>query len=146
MVAAKGHDPWFWIVVPSIVLGVIAVLVGFGAGLIFVRRRYERRAGAALERILAEAGAYEVRGSGDPVVEVRFHTYRGVLFWTTQTEHRFAAPLSRAMYLLDRLHEFNLKWNWKNPGSFWVPVLSWGNRKAQQRRMLRQAREQGWTE
>ena len=30
------------------------------------------------------------------MVQVRFHTYRGMLVHTTQTEHRFAAPAMHA--------------------------------------------------
>jgi hypothetical protein len=82
------------------------------------------------------------RESEGPLVRVVFHTYRGLLVRTTQQEHRFVGTAPWALEWLDRLHGFNLRSNWKNPGSLWIPLLSWWNLVAQRRSVRRQARDQ----
>jgi hypothetical protein len=123
-----------------IVLGVFIAAGFLGVGLFRLWRWHDRRCQRLLKELLDRS--YTRSDMDAPVVKVMFHTYRGVLVFTTQQEHRFVGPAPWALEWLDRLHAFNLRSNWKNPGSFWVPLLSWGNRAAQRRSVRRQVRAQ----
>lgn len=68
-------------------------------------------------------------------VELRFHTYHGLLAFFVQTEHHvFAAP-NDAEVLLRRLHYFNLTWGMFAAGAFFIPILSYFNFRSQLKRI-----------
>jgi hypothetical protein len=71
--------------------------------------------------------------------DVRFvyHTYRGLLFWVKQDEHRVIAPAEDAERLLGRLLRFNLTWGMLSYGMVFIPFLAVGNYNAQ-RKSIRQ--------
>ncbi len=66
-----------------------------------------------------------------------YHTYRGIIVWVTQTEHRVIAPPADAERLLDRLLRFNLTWGIWSYGMVFIPFIAMGNYYAQ-RRSIRQ--------
>jgi hypothetical protein len=71
-------------------------------------------------------------------VYVVYHTYRGVLVYFVQTEHRVLAPPDDARELLRRLLRYNLTWGllcWFGP---LVPFLALGNYYGQLRSIERQ--------
>ncbi|MEI8019780.1 MAG: hypothetical protein WCH39_16365 [Schlesneria sp.] len=74
--------------------------------------------------------------SGD--VECVYHTYRGLLIWVTQEEHRFFATAEDSRRLLRRLLRFNLTWGLLCPGMIFIPSLAVGNYYAQKRSILQQ--------
>jgi hypothetical protein len=57
-------------------------------------------------------------------VAVVYHTYRGLIFWSLQEEHRFFAPPDDALRLLKRLLRFNLTWGLLSYGVVFIPFLS----------------------
>lgn len=117
-------------------------LVGIGAILVIVvgpilaitlKRRGDRR----LTAIIAEA-ANDV-DADEPVVQVRFHTYHGLLAFAVQTTHELRLPLSRARRVLDRLHGFNRTWGLLAYGVLVIPVLSYFEHRSQLRSIEQQA-------
>ena len=68
-----------------------------------------------------------------------YHTYRGLLFWVTQEEHRIIAPAEDAERLLGRLLRFNLTWGMLSYGMVFIPFLAVGNYYAQRKSIRQQA-------
>ncbi|MFN0198114.1 MAG: hypothetical protein ACKVT0_15310 [Planctomycetaceae bacterium] len=68
-----------------------------------------------------------------------YHTYRGLLLWFTQDEHRVAAPPAEAERLLGRLLRFNLTWGMLSYGMFFIPWLAVGSYFSQRQAIRRQA-------
>jgi hypothetical protein len=91
----------------------------------------------------AQARAYEgVTISEQPapgLMNVVFHAYSGVLVFVIQSEHRFWASPDEARLVLRRLHRFNLTWGFFAYGALVIPLFSYGNYVAQQRRISKQA-------
>jgi hypothetical protein len=75
-------------------------------------------------------------------VKFIYHTYRGLLLWFTQTEHRVFAHPEDAEKLLKRLLRFNLTWGMLSYGFVFIPVVSYGNYRAQLRSIRQQAEAQ----
>jgi hypothetical protein len=73
----------------------------------------------------------EVREAGD--VLLVYHTYRGLLLWVTQDEHRVLASVADAERLLRRLLRFNLTLGMLSHGLLFIPFLAVGNYYAQRR-------------
>jgi hypothetical protein len=65
------------------------------------------------------------------MVLLQFHTYDGFLAWFTQTSHVVFAPPDDARKLLRRLVRHNLTWGMLSAGNFFVPLLTYFNRRAQ---------------
>jgi hypothetical protein len=72
-------------------------------------------------------------------VSFTYHTYRGLLLWVTQEEHRVSAPIVEAEKLLNRLWRFNLSWGLLSRGFLFIPFLATGNYLTQRRAIRRQA-------
>ena len=72
---------------------------------------------------------HEAPEPGD--VQLVYHTYRGLLLWVTQDEHRVIAPPEDAERLLGRLLRFNLTWGMLSLALLFVPFLAISNYYAQ---------------
>lgn len=71
-----------------------------------------------------------------PLVEICFHTYAGFLVVFSQTEHKVVLPAQQALALLRSLHRYNLlRCLVPYPGILFVPLLSYSEYLAQQRRV-----------
>lgn len=95
-----------------------------GVGLGPLRRRFE---GIRLHKS-AEPGD----------VTFTYHTYRGILLWVIQAEHRVIAPAEDARRLLKRLLAYNLTWGMMSRGLLFVPWLAIANYLVQSRSIRRQ--------
>jgi hypothetical protein len=93
-----------------------------------------------LERCFQGIRLKQSASAGD--VAFVYHTYRGLLFWFTQTEHRVVAPREDAEKLLKRLLRFNLTWGMLSYGMVFIPFVSYGNYLAQRRSVRHQAEAQ----
>jgi len=60
-----------------------------------------------------------------------YHTYRGLLLWSTQDEHQIHASFDDARELLRRLLRYNLTWGLLTHGVVFVPVLAIVNYRRQ---------------
>lgn len=67
-----------------------------------------------------------------------YHTYRGLLLWFTQDEHRVAAPRAEAERLLGRLLRFNLTWGMLSYGMLFIPLFAVSNYYSQRRAIREQ--------
>ncbi len=93
----------------------------------------------ALKPLKSCFNGIQVRESPEPGdVECVYHTYRGLLVWVTQDEHRFFATADDSRRLLGRLLRFNLTWGLLCPGMIFIPLLAVGNYYAQKRSILQQ--------
>lgn len=92
-----------------------------------------------LERCFKGIELHSTPGLGD--VSFVYHTYRGLLLWLTQTEHRVIAPRDDAE-LLKRLLQFNLTWGMLSYGLIFIPFVSYCNYLAQRRSIQKQAESQ----
>ncbi|PQO28185.1 hypothetical protein [Blastopirellula marina] len=79
---------------------------------------------------------HETPQEGD--VTFTYHTYRGILVWSTQNEHRICAPADDALKLLGRLLRYNLTMGMLSAGLVFVPFLAIGNYIAQRRSIFNQ--------
>lgn len=113
-----------------VVIGVVYFVVFDGADKIFRNTLFRRYEGLAI-RTQPEAGD----------VAVTYHTYRGLLVWFVQDEHRFYANPSDALALLGRLMRFNLTYGMFSYGMVFVPFLAIGNYFAQRRSINKQAKQ-----
>jgi hypothetical protein len=96
-----------------------------------------RKVGArALSRCFEGLTFHDRLEAGD--VALVYHTYRGLLIWGVQTEHRIYAPPTDAEDLLERLMRFNLTWGLLSFGTVAIPFLAIGNYMAQRRSLARQ--------
>ena len=95
-------------------------------------RRFARR---PLDRCYDGIGLHDQLKPGD--VSFVYHTYRGMLLWVTQDEHRVIAPSNDAERLLRRLLRYNLTWGLFS-AVVYVPFLAIGNYVAQKRSIRRQ--------
>jgi hypothetical protein len=100
----------------------LVFLVLLGAGILLLKRWFDRRALAALWRNYEGLAIRHLPKSGD--VQVVFHTYHGFLAYFVQSEHRFAAAPDEALELLRRLHRHNCRWGLLAPGCVYIPSLS----------------------
>jgi hypothetical protein len=89
-----------------------------------------------LRRCFEGLDLHETPAGGD--VSFVYHTYRGLLFWFTQTEHRVFAPPEDAQRLLKRLLRFNLTWGLLSWGVLFIPFFAYGNYLAQRRSIEKQ--------
>jgi hypothetical protein len=71
-----------------------------------------------------------------------YHTYRGLLIWFTQMEHRIVAPREDAERLLKRLLRFNLTWGMLSYGAIFIPFVVYGNYRTQLKSIGKQAAAQ----
>jgi hypothetical protein len=74
---------------------------------------------------------HEAPEPGD--VRVVYHTYRGLLMWVDQEEHRVLAPVEDAERLLRRFLRYNLTWGMLSKAFIFIPFLAVGNYYAQRR-------------
>ena len=118
-----------------VLIGVPLLLIAFPLYLLFGGlRTFALR---PLRRCYDGIRLREVAGAGD--VRFVYHTYRGLLLWVTQDEHRVAAPAGDAERLLGRLLRFNLTWGLLSYGMLFVPFLAVGNYYAQRKSIRQQA-------
>src|SRR5262245_938066 len=89
-----------------------------------------------LRRCFEGIDIHEQPQPGD--VQIVYHTYRGLLLWGIQTEHRVTAPPNDAEKLLKRLLRFNLTWGMLSHGCLFIPFLATSNYLAQRRSIERQ--------
>jgi hypothetical protein len=92
---------------------------------------------APLRRCYDGVRLHEAPGPGD--VQLVYHTYRGLLLWVTQDEHRVIAPAADAERLLGRLLRFNLTWGMITPALLFIPFLAISNYYAQRRSIREQS-------
>jgi hypothetical protein len=116
-----------------VVLSVVFVIYLATGGLYSFARR-------PLERCFEGIRLHAMPEPGD--VTFVYHTYRGLLLWFTQTEHRVVAPPEDAEKLLKRLLRFNLTWGLLSYGLIFIPFVSYGNYRAQLRSIRQQAEAQ----
>jgi hypothetical protein len=114
----------------------LALLVLVGALALAFFRRYERWAKSALERAYEGLHVHSVAEHGDVVLD--YHTYHGIIAWTTETPHRVIMPGDDARELLSRLLRFNLTWGLVAHGGILVPPLAIANYYAQRRSLEHQ--------
>jgi hypothetical protein len=93
-----------------------------------------------LRRCFEGIELHETPAEGD--VSFVYHTYRGLLFWFTQTEHRVVAPSADAKRLLKRLLRFNLTWGLLTWAVVFVPFFAYGNYVVQKRNIEQQVARQ----
>ena len=122
---------------PYILFGIVVllVLVAFPLYLLFGGLR--TFALGPLRRCYEGIEIHDAPRPGDVVF--LYHTYRGLLLWFTQDEHRVAAPPADAERLLGRLLRFNLTWGMLSYGMLFVPFVSLGNFYSQRRSIRAQA-------
>jgi hypothetical protein len=89
-----------------------------------------------LRRCFEGIEVHKTPADGD--VSFVYHTYRGLIFWFTQTEHRVIAAPEDAERLLKRLLRFNLTWGMLTWGILFVPFFAFGNYVAQRRSIEKQ--------
>ena len=113
---------------PVLVLVVLAGLVFFlysGGSKAFLKK--------TLYRNYDGISVHKTRQAGD--VEFVYHTYRGLVFWFIQEEHRVFACSDDAKELLGRLLRFNLTYGMMSYGMIFIPFLAIGNYFTQKRRI-----------
>ena len=116
-----------------VMIGVPLLLIVFPLYLLFGGlRTFALR---PLKRCFAGIQVRESPELGD--VECVYHTYRGLLLWVTQDEHRFFATADDSERLLGRLLRFNLTWG-LSYGMLFIPFLAVGNYHAQKRSIRQQ--------
>ncbi|MCA9135561.1 MAG: hypothetical protein KDB00_02350 [Planctomycetales bacterium] len=76
-------------------------------------------------------------------VSFTYHTYRGLLIWVTQDEHKVHASCDDAKSILKRLLLFNLTWGMLSCGVLFVPFLAIGNYRRQMNRIEEQCSSSG---
>lgn len=76
------------------------------------------------------------------IVSFQYHTYRGLLLWSTQDVHEVHAPYDDARELLWRLLRFNLTWGMLSHGFVLVPLVAIPSYR-KQLRLIRQQNEAG---
>ena len=89
-----------------------------------------------LQRCFEGIELHEVMKPGDVIFT--YHTYRGLLLWTTMNEHRVIAPAPDARKLLRRLLWFNLTWGMLACGMNFIRFLAIGNYFVQMRSIRKQ--------
>lgn len=114
------------IAVPAVII-VLPLYLLFGGLRTFALR--------PLQRCYHGIRLHEQPGPGD--VQFTYHTYRGLLLWATEDEHRIIAPAEDAERLLGRLLRFNLTWGMLSHGMVLIPFLAIGNYYSQ-RKLIRQ--------
>ena|SRR5579859_6419313 len=97
--------------------------------------------GRALRRCFDGVSLHQRPEPGD--VSVVYHTYRGLLVWVLQDEHRIHATPADAQLLLRRLLRYNLTWGIISRAMIYIPFLAIGNYLAQRRAIQRQIRNTG---
>ena len=117
-------------VVPAVLIGLPIYLLSGGLRTFALR---------PLQRCYEGIKAHDRPQQGDVVFV--YHTYRGLLVWFTQDEHRVYAPPADAEKLLGRLLRFNLTWGMLSRGLIFIPFLALGNYFSQRRAIERQAAE-----
>ncbi len=120
-----------------LMLPVIFVLIIVGVPYLFLFGGAERYLSGPLRRLSEGLDLHSTLEKGD--VEVVYHTYRGLLIWCTQQEHRaYGSPEEVRLYL-SRLLRFNLTWGLLSAGALIIPMLAVGNYYAQLRSIDKQA-------
>jgi hypothetical protein len=89
-----------------------------------------------LEQIFQDAAAFEATSQHNVVFG--FHTYWGFLVYFVQQYHCESMPADRAIYVLRRLHRFNVTYGLFCPGAIFIPLLSWWHYHAELRNIRRQ--------
>ncbi len=107
---------------PFVIIGIVVYLLTGGLHSFALR---------PLKRCFEGIELHEALKPGD--VSFVYHTYRGLLLWTTTNEHRVIAPAGDAQILLRRLLRFNLTWGMLGYGVILIPLLAFGNYFAQKR-------------
>jgi hypothetical protein len=120
-------------------VGILLVLIVFPLYLLFGGLR--TFALKPLHRCFDGIGLHQDPQPGD--VLLVYHTYRGLLLWVTQDEHRVLAPAADAERLLGRLLRFNLTWGMLSCGLLFIPFLAVGNYYAQRRSIREQSNAAG---
>jgi hypothetical protein len=72
-------------------------------------------------------------------VQCVYHTYRGLIIWFTQDEHRIIGPPDDVLAVLKRLWHFNLTWGMLSYGALFIPLLATTSYLAQRRAIEQQA-------
>lgn len=127
---------WDRIFIVLVLVAVPLVLVAFPIYLLFGGLySFARR---PLERCFEGIELHDEPKPGD--VAFVYHTYRGLLLWATQTEHRIIAPAGDAERLLGRLLRYNLTWGMLSRGFLFIPFLAVGNYYAQRSAIRRQSK------
>lgn len=122
-----------------VLVGVPLLLIAFPLYLLFGGLR--TFALKPLQRCFDGIHLKDFAGTGD--VQLVYHTYRGLLLWATQDEHRVIVSADDARKLLGRLLRFNLTWGMLSYGMLFIPFLAIGNYYAQLRSIQRQIAQQG---
>lgn len=112
------------------IIVVVPYLFLFGGAEKFLRKTLLRRYDGLILHVIPE--------SGD--VQCVYHTYRGLLIWFTQDEHRIIGPPEAAIALLKRLLRFNLTWGMMSYGFLFIPIFAITNYLVQRRAIERQIR------
>lgn len=124
---------FIWLVLIAVPLVLIAFPIYLLCGGLY---SFARR---PLERCLEGIALHDAPQPGDVVFT--YHTYRGLLLWCTQSEHRVIAPAADAERLLGRLLRFNLTWGLLSYGLLFIPFLAVSNYYAQRSSIRRQKSE-----
>ena len=62
--------------------------------------------------------------NGPGLVELRYHTYDGILMWFVQTEHHIYLKPNDAREVLRRMLRYNLSWGLLAAGGLLVPLVA----------------------
>jgi hypothetical protein len=120
----------------AVLLALVAVPVFF----IWGKRVFDRRALESLQQIYAAADRQaRAFGPSTPQVEFTYHTYSGILFYVTQSEHRFSLPYPAAEATLSSLFKHTMKYGFFAYGALLIPGLAYLNYLAQRRSIRKQA-------
>lgn len=122
---------------PFIGFGILILLILIGLPIYLLSGGLRTFALKPLQRCFNDIDVHEVAKAGD--VSLTYHTYRGLLLWCVQSEHRVNCSASDAEKLLGRLLKFNLTWGMLSYGLAFVPFLAIGNYYAQRDSIRKQA-------
>jgi len=119
---------------------VLAALVAVPVLFIWGKRAFDRSAAASLDRIYRAADRQSrAFGSGTPTATFTYHTYSGILFYVTQSEHTLTLPTRVAESTLHELLMHTVKYGFFAYGALLIPVLAYLNYLAQRRSIKKQA-------
>lgn len=123
----------------AVLLLVPLVLIGVP---VFVITGAHKRIGLkSLQRCFNGIDLHDKPQLGDVIAS--YHTYRGLLLWTIQEEHRLIGCRTDVEALLGRLLRFNLIWGLLSYGMLFIPFLALGNYHSQLSSIRRQQETTG---
>ena len=126
-----------WISTVLLVVGGLAFYVALGWLILVAFRWFRRRAENSIRKAFDGSDVSDQKSNER--VQVVFHTYYGILIFVVQDEYRFWAAPEQARLILWRLHMFNCTWGLFARGILIIPVLSYGNYRAQLRSISKQS-------